>query len=133
MIDIESIVFQSISQPLRDSNYEVSVIGETIKTPSKFPCVTLVERDNSVHLQSQDENIENHAKLMYEVNVYSNKITGRKTEVRTIMAIVDKAFSDIGFTRLFMQPIDNLEDSTIYRITARYSAVADNHNNIYRR
>ena len=70
--------------------------------------------------------------LMYEVNIYSNLKTGRKTECRALAKVIDDAFAAMGFDRVMLNPIPNLEDATIYRIVARYEAVADAKNTIYR-
>ncbi|MEG2769287.1 MAG: hypothetical protein RR902_00545 [Oscillospiraceae bacterium] len=133
MIDIENIVFNCVAAPLRKAVTGISISGETVKTPSKFPYVELIEKSNTVCLKSQDENVENHANLMYEINIYSNLTTGKKPQCRKIMSIIDTEFQKIGFTRTFMQPIPNIEDYTIYRITARYVAVAGKNNDIYRK
>ncbi|MEG1126568.1 MAG: hypothetical protein RSE10_07700 [Oscillospiraceae bacterium] len=133
MIDIENIVFNCIAAPLRKAVTGISVSGETAKKPSKFPYVELIEKSNTVYLKSQDENVENHANLMYEANAYSNLVIGKKAQCRKIMSIVDTEFQKIGFTRIFMQLIPNIEDYTICRITARYVAVAGKNNDIYRK
>lgn len=133
VIDIESKVFNCISTPLKKAFKDIIVIGEFIKSPPKFPCVTIIERENSVYTNSQDDSTENHANLMYEINVYSNKITGKKSECRNIISAIDNEFQKIGFTRKFMQSIDNIEDYSIYRIVARFTGIADKNNFIYRK
>ena len=77
--------------------------------------------------------MENHSTLMYEVNVYSNKKTGKKTECKKIITLVDEAMSALGFTRIMLQPIPNMDDATIYRMTARYRAVVSKDKVIFRR
>jgi hypothetical protein len=69
--------------------------------------------------------IENAARVMYEVNVYSNKDGYRKLEARAIMADVDEILSGLGFTRTMLNPVPNMQDGTIFRLTARYDAVVD--------
>ena len=65
---------------------------------------------------------EHHTRVLYEVNVYSNKTSGAKSEAKKILEIVDSSFQNMKFTRTFKQPIPNA-DKTIYRIVARYEAV----------
>jgi hypothetical protein len=70
---------------------------------------------------------------MYEVNVYSNKKSGKKSECKKIISIIDEEMSALGFTRIMLQPIPNMDDATKYRMTARYRAVVSKDKVIYRR
>ena len=69
--------------------------------------------------------VENAALIAYEANVYSDKIGYNKMEAKEIASDVDSIFSDIGFTRTFCNPVQNLEDKNVYRIVARYEAIVD--------
>lgn len=134
MIDIESDVFKKISTALRAKYTNMFVTGEYVKAPSSFPAVSIVEADNYMNVQTQSaEGLENHVVLMYEVNAYSNKKTGKKSECKDIISIIDDEFLAMGFTRTMLANIQNYEDSTIYRMTARYRAVVSKENVIYRR
>lgn len=108
--------------------------GEYAETPSKFPAVTITESSNTVITNRRTaQQIENGAAVLYEVNVYSNKTNGKKSEAKEIMAFIDEQMSSIGFTRTFLNPIPNVVDATIYRIVARYTAaVLPEGNDTYR-
>lgn len=125
IINIENKVFNDAAELLRDRHTGIYVYGEYIDTPAKFPCVTIVEADNRV-LQSRRtaERLETAASLMYEVNIYSNKTSGKAAEAKAIMETVDDYFSSLGFTRMYRNQIPNLNNATIYRIVARYEGVA---------
>ena len=85
MIDIESQVFDRIATRLRETFDGIYVTGEYVKTPSSFPAVSLVEMDNTPLTRTQtSDSVENHAVLMYELNVYSNKTAGKKTECKRL-------------------------------------------------
>ncbi len=134
MIDFETLIFSRIANKLREDNPLLFVSGEHVKVPAKFPMVTIEERANSVYQRTQDSgNIENHASLMYEANVYSNKQVGKKTECKELFKIIDDEFKDMGFTRIMKEPVPNLEDSTIYRMIGRYTAVLNTGGIIFRR
>lgn len=134
MIDIENTVFDSVSTEVRSKCPDIYMVGEYVKTPPKFPCVSLVEVDNQSYQSTEDSgSAENHASVMYEVNIYSNKTKGKKAECRTIAALIDERMLALGFARTMLQPIPNLDDSTIYRIVGRYSAVVSKDKAIYRR
>ena len=134
MINIENEIFNDVAMVVRGKYPNVNMTGEYVKSPSSFPHVSLVEMDNSVLTSTQTSTeYENHATLMYEANVYSNKNTGKKTECKEIMATWDERMLANGFTRTMLQPIPNMDDATIYRITARYTAIISKDKMIYRR
>ena len=134
MIDVESDVFTAVAAKVRAQYPKIYMVGEYVKSPSSFPCVSLVEVDNQVYRNTRSSSVtENHAQLMYEVNVYSNRKTGKKTECREIMAVVDEALTALGFTRTLLNPVPNEEDATVYRMVGRYRAIADVNHTIYRR
>ena len=134
MIDIENELFNKVATAVREAYSDIFMSGEYVKVPPSFPCATLVEMDNSAYANTQtSENGENHASLMYEVNVYSNRTKGKKTECKQIIALIDKEMSALGFTRAMLNPIPNMDDATIYRMTARYRAVVSKDNIIFRR
>ena len=133
MIDIEDEVFTGVQTAVIAEYPDAFVVGKETRTPSKFPCVSIVEADNFVVDRTQDSgSMENHVNLMYEVNVYSNKSKGSKAECKSILAIVDNAFMSMGFTRIMKAPV-SLDDATKFRLIARYNAVASKDRTIYRR
>lgn len=134
MIDIENQIFEKISTALRAEFNPIFVSGEPVKAPATFPATYIEERTNSAYQRTQDSgSLENHASLMYEVNVYSNKQTGKKTQCKEIFKIIDNEFQKLGFTRTLKEPVPNLESGTIYRMVGRYTAVVSADERIYRR
>lgn len=134
MIDIENQIFGKISTALRDEFNPIFVSGELVKAPATFPAVYIEEKANSAYQRTQDSgSLENHVSLMYEINVYSNKQVGKKSECKAIFAVIDNEFQKIGFTRIMKEPVANLEDGTIYRMIGRYTAVVSVGGIIFRR
>ena len=134
MIDVENEVFNTVATDVRAKYPDIYMVGEYVKTPPKFPCVSLVEMDNQSYQQTEDSgSVENHASLMYEVNIYSNKTVGKKSECKAIAALIDERMLALGFARTMLRPIPNLDDATIYRMVGRYSAVISKTKDIYRR
>ena len=134
MIDFENWIYTPIANKLRAEFDSISVYGETVRSPARFPAVMIDERGNNALERTQDSGgLENHASLMYEVNVYSNKQAGKKAECKAILKVIDDEFQRMGFTRTLKEPIDNLDDATIYRMVARYTAVISADGTIYRR
>ena len=134
MIDVENEIFTIVANAVKNVYPDINMVGEYVKTPSKFPCVSLIEMDNSAYDKTQTSgNLENHANVMYELDVYSNKTSGKKTECKEIATLVDNEMSALGFSRTMLQPIPNTEDTTVYRIKGRYMAVVSENKTVYRR
>ena len=133
MIDIESQVYTPIAVGLRTEFPGIDVSGTYVKAPSAFPHVSIVEADNFMPRQYLDtSDTERFAEVMYEVNVYSNKVSGKKRECKAVMAYIDAQMYARNFVRISLSPVPNLDNATIYRMTARYRAVTDGEN-LYRR
>ena len=131
MIDIENDVFDYVAKALRTAFPGITVVSSFVEAPAQFPTVTLVEADNRILQRMRTNNIENAVSVMYEINIYSNKGVGKKSEAKSIANAVDGLFNDLGFTRTFREQIPNMKDATIYRIVCRYAAVVDSKLMIY--
>lgn len=123
MIDIESAVYTAVHNDIKGAYPEADISSVYVELPAKFPHITIVEIDNATYGASAtlDER-ENHTRLMYQIDVYSNKTDVAKGECRGIMKIADAKMLSLGFTRESMSQTPNI-DRSLYRITARYTAV----------
>ena len=134
MIDYENEIFNTVATVVRAKYPDIYMVGEYVKTPPKFPFISLVEMDNRSYQRTEDSgSSENHVSVMYEVNVYSNKAVGKKSECKAIAALIDEQMLALGFARTMLQPIPNMDDATIYRMVGRYSAIISKNKVIYRR
>jgi hypothetical protein len=134
MINVEAEIFTKVATQLREQFPKIFVTGEYVPAPSSFPCVSIVEIDNATYQQGQTQaSADIFAAVTYEVNVYSNKTIGKKTECKNIAAVVDEILLSMNFTRSMLEPIQNMADATIYRMLGRYRAVVDQNHTIYRR
>jgi len=125
MIDLENYIFNNVATSLRTNFPGVLVSGEYLNEPKSFPCVTIEQIASSVVEDFRTENIENLTAVTFEINVYSNKASGRKAEAKSIINKADELITALGFTRTMLNPIPNIADATIYRFTARYQAKID--------
>ena len=104
-----------------------------LDAPKSFPHVSVVEQDNFPTPERMTNGPEEtFATVMYEVNVYSDKATGKKGHCRKMMMVIDRVLYGLNFKRLNMNPVPNMEDANIYRLTARYRAETDG-TTLYRR
>ena len=134
MINVESEIFNIIAMAVRTAYPDAYVVGEYVKSPSRFPCVSIVETDNVAYDRTQSSySLENHADVTYEVNIYSNKTSGKKSECKAIASLIDNEFATLGFSRTMLQPIPNVDDATIYRMLGRYRGVVSKDKKVFRR
>lgn len=124
MIDCENEVYTRIARVLRDKFPGINIAGEYVNAPSSFPHVSITQSDNSVVSEQMTGSAE-MAHVMFEINIYSNKADGRKTECKAIAKVIDDVMFRMNFKRMALTPIPNMEDATIYRIVARYRAMTD--------
>jgi hypothetical protein len=125
MIDCENEVYTLIAQALRAEYSAIDIASEYVKSPSAFPHVSVVMMDNSIMEQTIDSGDHEVAIVMFEINVFSNKAKGKKSECKKIMSIIDGVMTPRNFRRLSMTPVPNMEDASIYRLVARYRAATD--------
>ena len=131
MIDIESQIYSPIRTALVNAYDGIFVTSEPTATSAKFPAVSIVQQDNYMSINKLDNSgAERFATIMFQVDVYSNKASGRKSQCKEIMNVVDNMLFALNFTRLSLTPIPMANDG-YYRLSARYRAETDG-TNLYR-
>lgn len=124
MISIENQVINEIVTALSTGYPGTTVGSEYTRTTAKFPFVEVVEMDNSVYkAASYLSQIEVMAQLTYEIQIFSNKKSGRKAECKKIAAIVDGVMESLGFYRMMLNQVLNYEDATVYRMVGRWQKI----------
>ena len=132
MIDVENQVFTKVHNVLTKAFPKIELGSINDRVPSALPYVCVREIDNQTYTKTIDTgSTENHVKVMYQVDVYSNKVSGRKSEAKKILAKVDEVMRDMGFTRTSSSPVD-MDSGTICRYIARYTAVVSKTEKVYR-
>ena len=134
MIDYQNEVFTNVATDVRSAHKGVAVTGEYTRSPSTFPAVALDEIENvtvGALVDSSDE--ETFAGVSYRLQVFSNKVGGKKAEARAIFATADETMRRMGFQRITYSTTPEIYDSTIYSIMATYEAIVDVNGVIYKR
>lgn len=125
MIDIEAKVYSPIATALKAAYSNIFVTSEPTPISEKPLVVGIVQMDNYMSINRMDNSgRERFSTLMFQVDVYSNKQTGKKSQCKEVMNVVDKMMFDMNFTRLSLTPIPSPETG-YYRYTARYRAETD--------
>ena len=125
-IDVFNFVYPYVSSLVPTGCFKSMYVPE----PSKFPFVTLMEIDNYTDRRNRSSAKEEDFTIVtYEATVYAQD----KFQARKVMNAINQGMNDLGFTRMSMQSVINLPDSTIHRIVARYTAAVDRNKVVYRR
>lgn len=133
MIDVENEIFTTVATDLRAKYSTIFVTGEIINAPSSFPAVSIIQTDSILYEKTFDTSYEEKfTQITYDINIYTNLVTGKKSQARQIAGVVDDSMRKLGFTRVMMSPIAN-SDTSIYRMTGRYTGVISADNIMYRR
>ena len=131
MIDIENTIYSPIRTALVNEYSGIYVTSEPTSTTPHFPAVSIVQQDNYMSINKLDNSgTERFATVMFQVDVYSNKASGKKSQCKEIMNFVDDMLFALNFTRLSLTPIP-MENEGYYRLSARYRAETDG-TNLYR-
>lgn len=133
MIDFENQIYTKVVTALRETFPNIHTESITIYSPEKFPCVCIEEADNYASQDTMDNGTsENHANVMYEVTVYSNKVSTAKSECKKIFSIIDSVFDELNFYRT-VRTVVRTNDAHICRMVGRYNGTIDKNGIIYRR
>lgn len=128
MIDVENQIYTRLAEAVCKANSNASVSGTYIDAPTTFPTVTIEQIDSYDLDKYQSEQCEDQIiGLAFEINVYSNDKSKKKSECKSIMKIINDTMKAMNFVRIALTPIPNLENATIYRLCARYRGVTDGH------
>ena len=134
MIDYQNEIFTNVATTVRAKHKGATVTGEYVRSPSKFPTVTLDEIENvTVASLVDSSDKEKYSGLSYRLQVFSNKTGGKKAEARAIFATADEMMRGMGFRRVTYSTTPEIYDSTIYSIMATYEAIVDVNGVIYKR
>ena len=134
MIDFQNEIFTAVAQAVRSAHTGITITGEYTRSPSKFPFVALDEVENvSVDALIDSSDQEKYAGLSYRLQVFSNKIGGKKAEARALFATADAALLSLGFRRVTYTTIPEIYDSTIYSIFATYESIISAEGVVYGR
>jgi hypothetical protein len=131
MIDVEQRVFTYLYDKVNQSYDNVIMLSEYVRVPPTFPCVQVQQISSVTHIPSQDSNNrENNVVVGFQVDVYT-KGDNKKEDCKNIMNVIDEEFLRLGFSRKLLTQISNVEDDSIYRITARYAGIVSKEYIVY--
>lgn len=123
MIDIESLVFDTVYNALITQFPDINITAGYDEQNAIFPTVILRETNNQPYRNSAtDDCSENHARLTYEVEVESDKENTARSECKKILNAVDEIMQGMKFRRVHKNRPINI-DRTVWRQYARYEVI----------
>lgn len=126
MTNIFNEMFTDIANPVRAAFPGAFVTGERVPVPAKFPCIAVIEADNYEDRRSIDNSgIERLTVLMYEITVFSNKQTGKRSQCIEILDLIDGIMKRKNASRIARVEGYFDSESTIYTIQARFRLKTD--------
>ena len=124
MIDIESLVFDTVYNQLSVLFPEANITAGYDEKFAVFPAVIVRETGNTPYASGNtDDCAENYTRLTYEVEVESNKVDTGRSECKAILDAVDGIMQGMKFRRIHKNRPLNV-DRTVWRQYARYEVIA---------
>ena len=143
MIDIESKIFMIVYNAVMAYDNTIYVTSEASIAPPSFPAVYVEQIDSynppEYRISSHEEL---YAAMTFNVEVYSNKASGKKQEAKNILTVIDNAMRVAGLRRTMSNYVDLTDNrnssvsnrnQSIIRLLGRYECLADADGNIYAR
>lgn len=128
MIDKEFEIYNDLAEKIKETYPLAFITSSYLTSTPTFPAITIIQENNYIKNEYSDSGNKEHAvNVMFTVNVYSDN---GKIEVKKIMEIVCDEMNDLGFNRISLDTLPNIED-TIYRMVGRFNTVIDKNGIFY--
>ncbi len=125
MINPEDEIYDLIAKKLRTEFPGIAISGDSDSVAPSFPFVSIEMSDNTTLFKVMDSGNYEVSIVYFDINIYSNKKTGRKRECRAIAQVIDSLLTPKNFRRMEMRPVENRNNPNIYRIFANYRVATD--------
>ena len=124
MIDIENLVFDTVYNAVHAEFADANITSGYDERMSSHLTV-VVRETNSVPMQSTmtDACAENHTRFTYEIEIESDKEHTARSEIKSVLEVVDTAMQGIKARRMYKSRPINM-DRTRWRQYARYEVIA---------
>lgn len=135
MYDIETPLYQLVYDTVMEvTDGHAEVASTYTKVPERFPMVyfTMVDCYTNNGMRTADH-IDMWQTATFDLSVYSNSESGKKAECKRIGNAIDEAFMKKGISRMSWTINPDINDATVYRLTARYRVMFDRDGVLYYR
>ena len=129
MIDKSNEIFTLVATELRQKVDGITVMGESIDIPSKFPTATIDEISN-VPVEIDTKSLNEYARVTYRVQVFTTG-SSKRSDARNIYKIIDEVLQSINLRCKSMSTTPTVYNSNIYQISSSYEAIIKEDGTIY--
>ena len=123
MIDVENLVFDTVYNGMITAHPNLNITKGFVEEEAIYPCLVIRETNNEALMRTAtDPSDENHARVSYQIDAYSNKAGTAMSECRKLLKDVDAIMKGMKFHRQRLSEPLNIKRS-ITRQYARYTAI----------
>lgn len=121
MIDFENYIIDKVYTAIKAEYPNANITSMYVPIPSVFPHIYIRETDNFTDAMSHPiAGFEGNIRITYVIDIFDNS-DNRKNVCKKLSAIVDDTMQRMYFIRSMCSPMPNEYDSSVYRITMRYT------------
>ncbi len=135
MIDVEIDIYNLVRNAIKVVNEKCEVSSRFYTSqPTVFPAASFIEISNvPIETSNDSSGDENVSSITFQLDVYSNLQSGARAECKKIISEVSDCLNKLNAHRYVCEPLSNIADNTITRVTARYIVYVDKNSVTYRR
>lgn len=137
MIDIETQIIDDLYKKITAAFPEVEVGTGKDPTRTSYPYVDIAVTDYApTYRFVNSSRTEKFYDITVEIEVYTDLVTGRKTQAKEIMHVIHSEMLAMGATGTALNPLNltnPVNNSAVFRLFARYRATVDNDGILYSR
>ena len=134
MFEIQREVFTTVSNAILTVSPSCRITNAFIYAPAEFPAVAIVLSNDGTKTSTRDSSkTDKFRDITVTVDVYSNKVDGKKTEAESLMQTVIDTLYPLNFEMVSCKPASNINNASNYRITATFTATVGADGMIYTR
>lgn len=123
MINIESIVFDTVYNQLNQTHPEANITAGYDERNATYPTIIVRQTNSQAYRDSAtDDCAENHARVTFEAEVVTDKENTGRSECLELLMAVDGIMQGMKFRRVHLNRPLNI-DRTKWRQYARYEAI----------
>lgn len=127
-------IYTDVSNTILGTYPTCFVTNSFVYAPDVFPTAAIVMSGDGTTAGTRDSShVDKFNDITATVDVWTNKIDGKKTEAEAIMGLISDKFFSLNFNLVSCKPNSNNANAQNYRITATFVATVGNDGKLYSR
>lgn len=118
--DFENKIIDEVQNFYTNAGVTALISSEFDDYPEEFPAIQIRQTGASAYVRTQDDSLDpHHFTVTFQIDTFSNKTSGAKSEVKALMKLNNEAMQAMKFTLTSSDIYTNF-DRTITRGTQNY-------------